>query len=255
MIDLPVATLAVLKRIYLVTSHQLVFRGLHTIVRAMPGIEVVGETRDPDEAVRCMRTLTPDGILIASDGLGPSLLELVTHLRLSCPKSCLLIFGDQPNYDVEIELAALGVDGFLLWEDVSPEAITASLYGVLIAGVRVMSARAVDEIVAGSRRRDRALIFTEQQRLVLRGLAAGGVLYRTIELVGRGISTDVRRAEPGRKVSPYHARVIHRPLFHRRSSSAIRTWSAQCANPTCRGEYKTRCRKRPYIRDRARSHR
>lgn len=181
------------KRIYLVGSDHVGWQALRTLVREILGVEVVGETPDAAEAIRAVAELQPDGILVAIDVAGVSPVEFVARLRESSPESKVLVFGSQPGYELEMALAGLAVDSFLLWEDVTREAVVACLYGALIAGVRVVSPRAVQVVVATSMRRDRALLFTEQQRLVLHGLAAGREEAEIAAESGLGLRTVQRR--------------------------------------------------------------
>lgn len=139
----------------------------------MPGVDVAGETRDAGEAVRAVAQLRPDGVLLTIDVAGVSPVELIARLRESSAGIKVLVFGGEPGYELDLALAGLGADSFLLWEDVTREAVFACLYGALVAGVRVVSRRAVEAVAANSIRRERALLFTEQQRQVLHGLAAG----------------------------------------------------------------------------------
>lgn len=180
-------------RIYLVGSDHVGWQALRTLVRENPGVEVIGETRVVGEAVRAVARLRPDGVVVAIDVAGISPVELVAQLRESSPESKVLVFGGEPGYELEMALAGLDVDSFLLWEDVTREAVIASLYGVLVAGVRVVSPRAVQAIVTNSARRDRALLFTEQQRLVLHGLAAGQEEAEIAAKSGLGLRTVQRR--------------------------------------------------------------
>lgn len=160
-------------RIYLVGSDHVGWQALRALLRETSGVEVVGETRDAGEAVRAVARLRPNGVVVAIDVVGMSPVELVAGMRKSGPETKVLVFGGEPGYELEIALAELDVDSFLLWEDVTRETVFACLYGALVAEVRVVSPRAVEAVVANSIRRDRALLFSEQQRQVLHGLAAG----------------------------------------------------------------------------------
>lgn len=188
-----VAPSPLLKQVYLLGSDHGLWQGLRTIVRQMPGITVVGETRDPDAAIRVARNLAPDAVLLAADSARFPLLDLVGRLRLGCPGIALLIVGEQPDYELELGLARLGVGSVLVWQDVTPETVFACLYGVLVAGMCVMSPGVVAAIIAGSERRDRALRFTEPQRMVLRGLAAELTDAQIAEETGMGERTVERR--------------------------------------------------------------
>lgn len=181
------------QRIYLVGSDHVGWRGLRALVRELPSVEVIGETWDAGEAVRVVARLRPDGILVAIDVARISPVELVARLRESSAEIKVMVFGGEPGYELEMALAGLDVDSFLLWEDVTREAVLACLYGALVAGVRVVSPRAVQAVVTNSARRDQALLFTEQQRLVLRGLAAGWEEAEIAAVSGLGLRTVERR--------------------------------------------------------------
>ncbi|MGH2448634.1 MAG: hypothetical protein ACRDFS_08540 [Chloroflexota bacterium] len=150
-------------------------------------MEVVGETRDAGEAIRAIARLPPSGVVVAIDVTGISPVELVARLRESSAEIKVLVFGGEPGCELEIALAGLNVDSFLLWEDVTREAVIGCLYGVLVAGVRLVSPRAVEAVVVNSVRR------LEPGQLHLPFLVNNGLDLRSeLRLSGRGGGVAVR---------------------------------------------------------------
>jgi len=160
-----------------VGTRHLVWEGLQAMVRRVPGIELLGGATQADDAIHIVEELRPDGVLLGTDDGGTAILDLARELRSASPESRLVVFGEQPDYELEKELHRLDAWTYVLWEDVSQEAVTCTLATPLVAGLGVVSRRAMEEIVLQPERRWRAreegLVFSTEERALLRGIATG----------------------------------------------------------------------------------
>jgi DNA-binding NarL/FixJ family response regulator len=179
-----------------VGTRRLVWEGLLVMVRRVPGIELLSAATEPDEAIAHVTEVRPDGILLGTDDEGTAVLELVRGLRHASPESRLVVFGEQPNEEMETQLQRLDAWTYVLWEDLSQEAVTCTLATVLIAGLQVVSRRALEAIVQEPEGRRHArhgdLAFTSEERALLRGIANGVTQAAVAEQEGLSVRT-VRR--------------------------------------------------------------
>jgi DNA-binding NarL/FixJ family response regulator len=124
-----------------------------------------------------VKEVRPDGILLETDDDGTAVLDLARELRSASPESRLMVFGERPDYELEKELQRLDAWTYVLWEDLSQEAVTCTLATTLIAGLGVVSRRAMEQIVLQPERRwharEEGLVFSIEERVLLRGIATG----------------------------------------------------------------------------------
>jgi DNA-binding NarL/FixJ family response regulator len=124
-------------RIVLADDQQLVRAGFRMILRAEPGIEVVGEAADGVEAVECARRLRPD--LVLMDIRMPRLngIEATRQiLRLPSPPRILVV----TTFDLDqyvYESLRLGASGFLLKD--TPEDQLVAAIRTVVTGVSLLN--------------------------------------------------------------------------------------------------------------------
>ena len=71
------ATVLNTMRVFIVDSSRLLSEGLTDLVARLPGIEVVGQAQDLADAVKSIRALTPDVVMLDVSLLGKNGLDLV----------------------------------------------------------------------------------------------------------------------------------------------------------------------------------
>jgi len=112
-------------------DQTLVRRGFRMILEIEPGIEVVGEAADGEEAIEVARQLQPDVVLM--DVRMPALDGIDATQRLAGDPACaetrviMLTTFDMDEYVYEALRA--GASGFLL-KDVEPEVLVAGIHAV-----------------------------------------------------------------------------------------------------------------------------
>lgn len=112
-------------RILIADDHTLVRRGLRAILQHVENVEVVGEAKDGIEAVKLVKELAPDIVVMdvsmpGLDGIGATnqiqKLNLPTHI-------VVLSMYDDP--DLVQKALQTGADGYLIKRSVSEELLPA----------------------------------------------------------------------------------------------------------------------------------
>jgi two-component system, NarL family, response regulator LiaR len=112
-------------RVLIVDDHAIVREGLRTLLSEEPGLEVVGEASDGEQAVAAARTANPDVVLMdlvmpAVDGI-----EATRRLRaadLPCRVIVLTSFADDRKVRDALQAGAIG---YLLKDVLRPELVQA----------------------------------------------------------------------------------------------------------------------------------
>ncbi len=100
-------------------DHELVRKGLVALLSRQPGIKVVGEAVDGDEAVREARSLHPDVVLLDLVMPGKDGIAAIGEIKQENPAACILVltsFGEDTRVFAAIKAGALGY----LLKDSSP---------------------------------------------------------------------------------------------------------------------------------------
>ena len=184
--------------ILLVASHHVERSALRAMIGERSGLRVAGEVETEDDAVSLARRLHPDAVLIDVDSDEYDTVALVRRIRDLSPEGKILAFGREPDQRIERALAVLGVEGFILWDDLTPEilyyALGAALTGVLCVGSRA----AVEELIATpERRRNRRtneITFTDREREILSLLADDLTEQEVAARTGIGLRSTQRTA-------------------------------------------------------------
>jgi RNA polymerase sigma factor (sigma-70 family) len=117
-------------RVLLVDDQQIVRQGLATILRYTPGLEVVGEAGDGQEAIDLAQDLRPDVVLmdIKMPRLGgiPATRQICTQL----PGTHVIILTTYDTDDLVFEGIKAGARGYLL-KDTTGEKLVEAIQGVM----------------------------------------------------------------------------------------------------------------------------
>ena len=175
-------------RVLLADDQALLRAGFRMVLSAQPGIEVVGEAGDGEEAVALTAALDPDVVLMDVRMPNTDGIEATRRLAATGARARVLILTTFDLDDYAFAGLRAGASGFLL-KDVPPEQLTAAIRAVA-AGDAVVAPRVTRALLdrfahqlpsepdAGDRPADahadpRLAALTPREREVLLELAAG----------------------------------------------------------------------------------
>ena len=117
-------------RVLLVDDQQIVRQGLATILKYAPGIEVVGQASDGEEALALARDLKPDVVLM--DLKMPRLggIPATRKICAELPDTHVIILTTYDADDLVFEGIKAGAEGYLL-KDTSSEMLIEAVQGVV----------------------------------------------------------------------------------------------------------------------------
>jgi two-component system response regulator DevR len=101
-------------RILLCDDHELVRRGLRTLLAEVPGYEVVGEAGDADEALRETERLKPHVVVMDVRLPGRSGIEACRDIRSAHPSTRVLILTSFADEDALFSSIMAGASGYVL---------------------------------------------------------------------------------------------------------------------------------------------
>jgi DNA-binding NarL/FixJ family response regulator len=117
-------------RVLLVDDQEIVRQGLATILKYAPGIQVIGEAGDGEEAVALALVLRPDVILM--DLKMPCLggIPATRRIRAGLPETRVIILTTYDADDLVFEGIKAGAQGYLL-KDAAGETLAEAIRGVV----------------------------------------------------------------------------------------------------------------------------
>lgn len=180
-------------RVAIVDDHDLVREGLRAILEKEQGFEVVGEAGDGNEAIRLVREVRPDVVLMdisMPGGLGG--LEVTEAILADLPDVKVLILTQYENREYIKRAIRIGAHGYLLKQSVSAqlkEAIT-----TVHSGERYLHPKAASELVfmvtSGEAMDDDDYdALTKREKQVFKLLAEGSTSREIAKYLGISLKT------------------------------------------------------------------
>ncbi len=101
-------------RVVLADDHNLVRAGLRALLQTLPGVEVVAEASDGDEAVRLVVDLLPSIALIDIAMPRMSGLAALREIRLKAPQTRVMLLSMYDNHEYVTEAIQSGAAGYMI---------------------------------------------------------------------------------------------------------------------------------------------
>lgn len=162
-------------RILIADDHAIVRKGLHALIASEPGMVIVGEAADGEEAIRQANALQPDIILL--DMLMPQKdgLEAIQAILSKNPRARILVltsFADDERVFPAIKAGALGY----LLKDASPQQLLQAINDVHHGQAALhpsIALKLVREMNRPGTPESSADALTEKERMILKLVAQG----------------------------------------------------------------------------------
>lgn len=191
-------------KVLLCDDHELFREGLKAILRAEPGIEIVGEARDGGEAVERTARLRPDVVLMDLEMPTLNGVEATRRIRQAHPRVRVLILTMYGEEDLVARCLDAGAAGYVL-KDVPAAQLVYAIRAVGKGGkyispeaLKGMLKRYADGTKPAETRYD---LLTDREREVLKLLAEGLSIKQAAARLGVSAKTvDAHKTNLMRKL-------------------------------------------------------
>ena len=112
-------------RVLLVDDHAVVRKGMRALLDREPGLEVVGEADDGEQAVRAADRLRPDVILMDLEMPGVGGIEATQRISASQPESRIVVLTSHAAEEDVFPALKAGAQGYLLKHSAPEEVLHA----------------------------------------------------------------------------------------------------------------------------------
>jgi DNA-binding NarL/FixJ family response regulator len=177
-------------RVLLAEGSTLFGQALHTLLRARPDIDVVGEATDGWEAVTESRRLTPDLVILELGIPSSPGLDHLSQIKEDAPETRVLVLTDSGREEDLWQTLRRGASGFIL-KNTSPEQLFRAIEAVMRGELAVspsVSGNVLRGMVLGREETPRSRTrLTPREKEVLALLSRG----RTDRDIGQQLSLSV----------------------------------------------------------------
>ena len=190
-------------KILLVDDHPVVRKGLSSLLATREDLKIVGEAGDGAEAIRKVKQLKPDIVLLDLHMPGMDGLTVTETLRKESPQAKVLVLSMHSQRDSVLRILRAGARGFVLKDAPTDELVRA--IQAVEAGDGFFSpsvARAaLNQRVAGVDTREPVARLSDREREVLAHIAEGRSNKEIAARLGVGVRTiETHRERTMRKL-------------------------------------------------------
>ena len=162
-------------RVLIVDDHAVVRQGLRAFLQTQDDVEIAGEAADGDEAIRQVRELVPDVVLM--DLVMPKLdgVAAIREMRALSPSTKVLVLTSFADDDKVFAAVKAGAAGYLL-KDVRPQELGDAIRTVYRGEALLhptVAAKLMQELAQSGRRQASPDSLTDRELDVLRLIARG----------------------------------------------------------------------------------
>jgi DNA-binding NarL/FixJ family response regulator len=178
-------------RVVLADDHALVRAGIRALIEMLGDVEVVGEARDGEEALRIVVEVLPDIVLIDFAMPGSNGLSTIETLIAKVPEVKIIILSMHGSKECVVNALRAGAVGYLL-KDAATEELGAAIRTVA-SGKKYLSPALADALITISLGKDTASRsqpqLTVRQRQVLCLVVAGQTMKEIASTLGLSVKT------------------------------------------------------------------
>ncbi len=156
-------------RVASVDDHDIMRGGIRFVLMAFDDLEMVGDARRGEDAVKMCQDLQPDVVLVDMKMLGLDGIETTTAIKSACPDVQVLILTSFHDADLVRRAMKAGAVGYLL-KDADKEELAGAIRAAK-AGQTTISSRAARALAEEAS--DPGIELTEREREVLALLVKG----------------------------------------------------------------------------------
>ncbi len=156
-------------RVASVDDHDIMRGGIRFVLMAFDDLEMVGDARRGEDAVKMCQDLQPDVVLVDMKMLGLDGIETTTAIKSACPDVQVLILTSFHDADLVRRAMRAGAVGYLL-KDADKEELAGAIRAAK-AGQTTISSRAARALAEEAS--DPGIELTQREREVLALLVKG----------------------------------------------------------------------------------
>jgi two-component system invasion response regulator UvrY len=168
-------------RIIIVDDHPVVRRGLKQILQEEPDVRVVGEAESAVEALKIIRTIDCDAVVLDISLPGASGVEILKQLKYEYKELPVLILSVHPEEQYAARVMKAGASGYLTKES-APEELVKAIRKIISGGKYISSSlaeRLSTDIDASGKPRHEKL--SDREFEIMRMIAQGKAIKKIAE--------------------------------------------------------------------------
>ena len=182
------------KKIVIAEDHQLFREGLRSMLESRGDVEVVGEASDGLEAIRCIKKMRPELLLLDISMPRLNGISVIKDLRMQLPDLKILVLTIHESDQYILETFNAGVNGYCI-KDSSRNELMMAIDSVL-AGKTYISPGVADEVMAGFLTSRRTMkeksdweTLTQREREILKLVAEGYMNKEICDMLSISVKT------------------------------------------------------------------